>query len=324
MMNNEPRITLLSWTQFPLETVYSVWMASKDDEPLMLPEEVREKVPAEEVEKLFKAVIAQRIPIGEHIDFVFLIENVSISWREQAVRHRIGTLISPERMGLDIIPDLASSSWWSQSHRIRKVDKFAVNGEYRLPKTIVDAGEMASDIYQDTIYAIQRAYSKLIELGIPMEDARELLPLGAHHRISWKLNIGSLQHIVGKRSCFILQLGIWGPVIMGMIEELVNKVNPIFADLVKPPCIGDDDKFKECIYMEECQRRLDGDDELPPCPLHLAKHHYFDGQGDYVDSMVDLGGLATADNINMWKEMIDRAVQYRKFWRRNPATGEKI
>jgi len=325
-MNPEPKVTLVTWTKNPLETVYAVWMASKNEEALIDPaqlsgalrsqySEVSPNLPSqEEVETLFKAVIAQRIPIGEHVDFVFVMENVSVSWREQAVRHRIGVEISPERLGIDLIPDLAKSSWWSQSMRIQNMGEFASNGAYRLPATVKGHGEI-TDTYHETMKTVQDAYNKLVAAGVPMEDARELIPLGAHHRISWKLNIGALQHIIGKRGCWILQLGIWGPVIRGMIDELATKVNPIFRDLVRPPCLNDSDDelpYTGCVYMEECRRRLTGDDALPPCPIHLN----YEGKHEE--------GLDLHKPVPMLAQMKERAKQYEKFWGRNPYTGEKI
>lgn len=202
MDNERPKVTLLTWTQLPLETVYSVWEASKSEDKLRTPAEIASDVSPDEIEELFKAVIAQKIPIGEHVDFVFMLENVSVSWREQAVRHRIGTLISPERVGVDIVPDLAASSFWSQSMRLADQGKFAYNGNYRLPETIAKHPNKNLAIeYHNTMKYIEGCYSLLVKSGIPMEDARELMPLGAQHRISWKLNIGALQHIVGKRGC---------------------------------------------------------------------------------------------------------------------------
>lgn len=309
MFGRQPKVTLVSWTMMPLETVYAIWQSSKTTGPLMSTQEVHEKVSRAELQNMFKAVIAQRIPIGEHIDFVFMLENISVSWREQAVRHRIGTRPSPERLGADIVmadfPNLPDSSWWSQSMRIQDMSRFADTQEYRVPVSIgEDAG--ALDVYRSTMLSIQEAYRALLNLGIPMEDARELMPLGAQHRMSWKLNCGSLQHIVGERGCWILQLGTWGPIIEGMINELVAKVDPVFSELVTPPCIKGD-KFGGCVYMEECRRRLSGDDKLPPCPLHLTHHTKLDPA-----------------TVPMTDEMAKRAGSYRAFWGRNPYTGEKL
>lgn len=326
-----PKVTLLDHTKHPLETVYSVWEASKGEGPLMTPEQVREQVDPEEVRKLFRAVIAQRIPIGEHIDFIFMLENISISWREQAVRHRIGTHPSPERVGADMvhmveIPDLADSSWWSQSMRIQDMGKFADNMSYRVPETILEHpdSEHLMAIYKHAMNQIQFAYNLLVEADIPMEDARELMPLGAQHRMSWKLNIGSLQHIVGKRGCWILQLGIWGPIIQGMIQELCDKVDPIFAEMVSPPCLKGDD-FTGCIYHEENRRRYTGDDAHAPCPLHFRHHHIPEnlGKGE------DIANARKPDTqakfkLPMARQMRVRARQYQSFWRRDPYTGERL
>ncbi len=331
-MNQEiktPRARLVTFTQDPLETVYAVWEASKNTGPLMTTEEVKKNVPREEVEKLFRAVIAQHIPIGEHCDFVFMLENISVSWREQAVRHRIGTLASPERVGsdfvFDAIPNLADSSWWSQSMRIQDMGKFATNREYRIPETILkheDADHMLW-MYEDAMQHIQFVYNELVAKGIPMEDARELMPLGAQHRMSWKLNISSLQHIFAKRGCQILQLGIWGPVIMSMIEELATKVHPIFSELVSPPCVKGD-KYTGCVYQEEVRRRYTQDDKLPPCSLHYGQEMTTPGEGDSHDRYANhaLSGLPGAPPQP--EAMIERAKQYEAFWNRNPWTGKRL
>lgn len=320
-----PKVTLLSWTRLPLETVYSVWEASKNERELMTPDAVRDRVDPDEVRKLFRAVIAQKIPIGEHVDFVFMLENISVSWREQAVRHRIGTTPSPERVGadivMDVIPDLADSSWWSQSMRIQDMGSFARKRSYRVPETILEHPERDRllEVLHGTMMGIEDAYNALTRAGIPMEDAREMVPLGAQHRMSWRLNIGSLQHIVGKRGCWILQLGLWGPIIEGMISELVTKVDPIFAELVTPPCLKGDD-FTGCVYMEENRRRYTGDDAHPPCPLHVNHHHR---PAVAADSLRSAAGLRE-NGVPMAHELVERAEKYRRFWGRDPFTGRRL
>lgn len=322
------KVTLLSHTNLPLETVMSLWDASKNELALRTPEEIRATVDPEEVRKLFREVIAQHIPVGESVDFVFMIEGVSVSWREQAVRHRIGVKPSPERLGIDIgmvdvkqIPDLADSVWWSQSMRIQNMGQFANQGNYRVPETILEKGGQALDDYKALMKDIQEGYNKLVAAGIPMEDARELIPLGATHRISWKLNISSLQHIVAKRGCWILQLGIWGPVIEGMIRELTEKIDPIFGELVTPPCLKGDD-FKGCVYMEENRRRYTGDDALPPCPLHLVNHH-MDQSMPAADRELIASCGAELD-VPMVHAMRKRAEDYRSFWGRDPYNGKRL
>jgi thymidylate synthase ThyX len=333
-----PKVTLLSWTQHPLETVYSVWEASKGEGPLVTPQQVAQQMEddpeyAAKVRELFQAVILQKIPISEHIDFVFMIENISVSWREQAVRHRIGTTPSPERVGADYvmaeIPDLADSSWWSQSMRIQNMGQFATNMAYRVPDTLdgrmcEHEGKSARRVFDETMETIQDGYNALVEAGVPMEDARELMPLGAQHRMSWRLNIASLGHIVGKRGCWILQLGIWGPVIQGMIQELVEKVDPIFSEMVTPPCIKGDE-FTGCVYHEENRRRYTGDDKLPPCTLHLRHHHLPErmAKGDVI-AQAHTQEVQEEYDVPMAAIMRKKAEEYEKFWLRDPYTGKRL
>jgi thymidylate synthase ThyX len=233
-------------------------------------------------------------------------------------------------LGVDIgmfdvesIPDLADSSWWSQSMRIQNMGKFATNGAYRLPASVVKHRHLQA-VFEQTMKDIQDSYNHLVDAGIPMEDARELIPLGAQHRISWRLNIGSLQHIVGKRGCWILQLGIWGPVIQGMIRELCEKVDPIFGELVTPPCL-EGDRFKGCAYHEECRRRLDGSDALPPCPLHFRNHALPEAlaKAETIAMAGDPEVQAQYD-LPRAEEMRTRAEDYRQFWRRDPYTGRRL
>lgn len=323
MENPTPKVTLLTWTKDPLETVYAVWEQSKGEAPLMSIEDVKRNIPKADVEKLFRAVIAQKIPIGEHISFIFILENISISWREQAVRHRIGTIASPERVGADMVhmdklPDLASASFWSQSMRIQDMSTFARKRNYRLPQTVIDKGPEAVAKFHATMDQVGNTYNELIDMGIPMEDARELMPLGAQHRMSWNLNIGSLQHIIGKRGCWILQLGIWGPVITGMVNELGSKVHPIFREIITPPCLKGDD-YKGCVYQEEVRRRYTGDDKLPPCTLHF--HHEVVTEADRTEGRTRLPIVQDKYQVPRAAEMRDRAEAYDTFWGRDPYTG---
>ena len=297
--NPEPKVTLISHTIMPIETVFVLWKSSKDDEPLM---DVSD-VDFVEAIGLFKKIIAQNIPVSEHLNFVFMLEHVSVSFREQMVRHRIGVNVD-DKIGVDIIPDLADSSWWSQSMRILDMGHFSRNRNYRLPKSIKT--ETGKQIFENTMTKIEDAYNTLVGMNIPMEDARELIPLGTHHRISWSLNLSAIQHIVGKRCCWILQAGLWFPIIIGMISELVEVVDPVFRNLANPPCIRNN-CFAECVYHLENERRADKLDAHSPCPLWL--HNHFRGATEVFEK--ESGYL-------------EREREYELFWGRNTRTGEII
>lgn len=135
-----------------------------------------------------------------------------------------------------------------------------------------------------------------------------VLPLSVQHRISWTLNLSAIQHIVKKRSCWILQLGFWESVIFGMINELCEKVSPVFASLITPPCIVNE-KFKGCVHPLDSLKRCQGEDPLPPCSLYL-----------HNSSEVPETALEAATQR---KDYIRQSHKYHKFWRRNEKTGER-
>lgn len=322
----EPTVTLLSATKDPVATIFQCWETSRHNEYVPDTEEIRDKMSKDaayrqKVERTFEQVLEAGIPVAENISFTFLIENMSIALREQMVRHRVGHHFG-DRIGCDIVPDLADSTWWAQSMRILDMGKFAAENRFHLPESMYDhekkadpsckrcdgqgsyrdehphngseltmscdcwtrvyKGRMVYDngryitvaeFWQRQMMWIQSAYRKLVDVGIPMEDARGLIPLAATHRMTWTINLAALKHVVGKRGCWILQLGIWRPIIEGMIDALAEEFGEVFRTLISPPCLSGE-KFKGCQFKLDNERRIQGEDEIPPCSLYL--HHHAD------------------------------------------------
>ncbi|MBX4215958.1 FAD-dependent thymidylate synthase [Candidatus Parcubacteria bacterium] len=300
----KPQVTLVSYTHDPIGTIYRVWEASKSNRPYV-EIEIEAAQKGKQVFEVFQKVIDSQIPVAENLNFVFLLENVSISFREQMVRHRIGVKVGP-RLGADLAPDLESSTWWSQSMRILDMGKFADEGHYRLPEGL-DAQK--KEEFHVAMRVAQDQYNRLVKAGVPMEEAREVIPLAATHRITWGLNLSALQHIIGKRGCQILQLGLWEPIIRGIVEELANKVHPYFRNLINPPCIKDD-KFIGCCFKLDNERRVAGLDNLPPCTLYVGKEHHEKGSRQAVSEK----------NVEAFNKA---GKSYGALWGRNPMTGER-
>ncbi len=267
------KVTLVEWPRFPIETVYYLWEAARNNDPIQFtPESLSlESEGDPELKKrirtTFEKVIDSSIPIAENLNFTFLLENVSISFREQMVRHKIGVKVG-ERLGVDMFPDIHDSTWWVQSMRVLDMGKFADTNLYRTPESIETAHPDLKLAFEGAMHVSQETYKVLLQAGIPIEDAREVIPLGAQHRLSWTLNLSALMHICKKRSCWIPQIGTWGPIIEGMIEELSKKIDPYFRRLVTPPCIKGN-QFKGCVYKLDNEKRVDREDPLLPCPLYL-------------------------------------------------------
>lgn len=296
-------VTLLSWTNNPVKTLYQIWECSRNNKPLSVIEAEYSYV---EGAKLAKKLMQAKVPVVENIQFVFALENVPVSFREQMVRHRIGVHVG-DNMGVDIVPDLADSTWWSQSMRILDMSKYGHAGKYYTPEWFKKNPEELEK-FESLHKLISSAYAEWVEKGCPMEEAREVIPLGATHRITWSLNLASLLHIVGKRACWILQAGYWHPIIVGMIKELREKVDPIFADLADPPCIKDD-QYSECCFKLDNERRVSGDDKLPPCPLY---YYHEQPAGKSVNAK------------ESFRDHIDTVIHFGEFWGRDPWVGNRI
>lgn len=309
----KPKITLVSWSSYPTETLYYLWEMARQNDPVDEPKVLAEKsktdpVLQNRIRVAFEKIMNSNIPVGENIEFVFMLEGISISFREQMVRHRIGAKVG-EKLGVDIVPELAKSTWWSQSMQVQDMSKFAEDEMFRIPES-VERNPEALKVFKDFMANSAESYKQLSALGILKEDAREVIPLGAQHRISWGLNLFALQHIVNKRSCWMLQLGVWGPVILGMVEELATKIDPIFRKLSTPPCIKDE-KYVGCPFPYHNQTRFNGEDPFPACSLYIHKE-------------AQTNPLITLQQIEatvVRPDYLEKKVAQAAFWGRDAETG---
>lgn len=156
----------------------------------------------------------------EHVKFTFAVDNVSRALTHQLVRHR-----------------LASYSQQSQRYVNLKTE-FSIDNYVTPPKIKND--KTAYNEYENILFGIQKAYNKLIDLGIEPEDARFVLPNAAKTRIVVTMNCVALLHFFDLRSCSLAQ---WE------IKDLSDKMLSICKD--KLPVV-----FKEagsrCISLGYC------------------------------------------------------------------------
>lgn len=347
------KVTLLSSTENPLGTLYYVWEQSRTNDPLLTPLEY--ETAAQDYKRGFdnalgktvydtvNAILDESVPVTENIQFVFYIENMSISLREQMVRHRIGTCIG-ERTGMDIIPDLHQSTWWSQTTRVLPLDRVYDEGRFYVPDSLKgkaidvdgkgEASYTAEEMYFNLFKHCQHVYNELVKAGVPREDARQVMPMGMTHGITWGINLKAMMHIFGKRGCWIAQAGLWNDMMVGMIEAVCENVDPMFRKIVLPPCIKDG-KYKTCPIKMINVERIQGRDGMPPCPLFVYQQnndaldaHYavpnpawkvsVDGEDDrYITSW-------KAPNPMESKMLNENIGKYRNLWQLNVFTGEPI
>lgn len=113
----------------------------------------------------------------EHVSFTFGIEGVSRAMLAQITRHRI-------------------ASFSVQSQRYVEMGRFG----YVVPQTVAENDESLGE-YQHLMCLVRIVYNKLIELGIPAEDARFVLPNACETRMIVTMNARELLHFFSLRCC---------------------------------------------------------------------------------------------------------------------------
>jgi thymidylate synthase (FAD) len=149
--------------------------------------------------------------VVEHAVFTFSVEGVSRALTHQLVRHRI-------------------ASFSQQSQRYVPLNE----PTYVIPDTIkADPG--AAKTYKDMMNGIWKTYQKMIEAGIPAEDARYVLPNGCTTNITITMNARELLHFFTLRCCTRAQWEIRD--LADRMLEICRDVSPVIFRNAGPPCI---------------------------------------------------------------------------------------
>lgn len=149
----------------------------------------------------------------EHASFTFGVEGISRVTSHQLVRHR-----------------LASYSQQSQRY-VSHAERF----DAVMPPSVA-ANNEGSRIFNFTVGVLHQAYKQLVELGIPAEDARYLLPNATETRIIITMNARELLHFFRLRCCTRAQWEIRSMAI-AMLKQ-VKGVAPIVFRGAGPGCMS--------------------------------------------------------------------------------------
>jgi len=177
------------------------------------PSEIFEKIDSETAKQLIKRVTGYgHGSVIEHASFTFSIEGVSRAMTHQLVRHRI-------------------ASYTQQSQRYVKYDTLE---SYVTPSSISNNTE-AKKAFDETLAKISETYKKLLDLGIPKEDARFILPNAAKTNIIVTMNARELHHFFNLRCCARAQWEI-REVAIEMFKQ-VKKATPALFENAGPTCV---------------------------------------------------------------------------------------
>ena len=174
--------------------------------------ELMETLSDEQVEHVLGTILASgHTSTLEHASYTFAIEGVSRAMTHQLVRHRI-------------------ASYNQQSQRYVS---FHEQPQFIVPESVVDAG--AEDEFNAAVADAFAAYERLMELGVPAEDARYVLPNACESKIVVTMNMRELLHFFSLRCCNRAQWEIRA-VACEMLRLATPTAPHVFAD-AGPGCV---------------------------------------------------------------------------------------
>lgn len=175
--------------------------------------ELMETMPEERVRSVLTTIMSSgHFSTLEHASYTFAIDGVSRALTHQLVRHRI-------------------ASFNQQSQRyVKFTDGVAV-----VKPASVTASPETEAVFDEAVEACVSAYRKLLDAGVPAEDARYLLPNAAESKIVVTMNVRELLHFFSLRCCNRAQ---WE--IRDMAHRMLELARPtapfVFAD-AGAPCV---------------------------------------------------------------------------------------
>jgi thymidylate synthase (FAD) len=177
------------------------------------PSEIFAKMKPDTAQRIIRGVTScGHGSVIEHASFTFSLEGVSRAMTHQLVRHRI-------------------ASYTQQSQRYVTYDALE---SYVTPKSISDRQE-AKTAFDETLKAISKTYQKLLELKIPKEDARFILPNAAKTNIIVTMNARELRHFFNLRCCKRTQWEMREAAV-GMLKQ-AKKAAPALFEGAGPSCV---------------------------------------------------------------------------------------
>lgn len=216
-----PVVNLISMPENTLKTIFTACRTCYSaDYPVNIWET---DVDQEKMLKLVKKVLASgHHSTIEHCQYTFTISGVSRACTHQLVRHR-------------------HMSFSQKSQRyVTEKGQF----EYITPNTIKKAGLEAE--YDEFMQKTAEFYEKMINQGIPAEDARFILPNAATSSLVASLNLREMFHLANIRLCTNAQHEI--RIMVKKMCDLVIEKEPWLAEHLVPKCevLGYCDEIRSC------------------------------------------------------------------------------
>ena len=165
-----------------------------------------------------QALISKVIESGhgstiEHIVFTFGITGVTRTLSHQLVRHRAGVAFD------------------QQSQRYVNCKR----PSYMVPGSLTDADPELREMFITELDESLELYGKLVEAGIPGEDARFIMPNATRTNLIMTTNLRALIHMSGLRLCTMAQWEIRR--LFQLIRHEIFAVSPFLGSFLAPKCV---------------------------------------------------------------------------------------
>ena len=176
----------------------------------------------EPTEKEIKMMIklSKEMKLSSILDFpyyIFTIKDVSRSFTHQWVRYRMAAHMQQSLRYVKVDPN--NYNWFVIPPKILQKD---VNVILEYVRTQINSG---------------KSYLKMLESGIPPEDARFLLPIGVKTHISTAMDAEELLHIIYQRTCYDAQWEIRTVAFVLLLAGYI--VHPLIFQGAGPSCISE-------------------------------------------------------------------------------------
>jgi flavin-dependent thymidylate synthase len=189
-----PKVTLLNATPDPLGSLAALY-AMYTGKVVRNLSEVTDDDRRLAFEDQFKTELQGPLEVAQ---FHFLVEGVTRSFTHQMVRER-QAFFAQESMRFAVVD---GDTW---GDRVAYPPSLARKPEsYPSWDGLSDKERgyiLARDAWDDAVLSAENGYQKLIDAGIPAEDARGLMPHAMTTRLHWVLDLRGLLHVAGLRLC---------------------------------------------------------------------------------------------------------------------------
>jgi hypothetical protein len=249
----EPKAYLINWTSTPLHVMHYIWLYCKEPARLLYsagdvqfePPQYPLDVTHEEGQQAFRTIMAELSGIPEFIVFNWVCVNIPRAMLAQLSRHR-------------------HISLFTRSFRDTDMGSFFATDDFYTPPGL---SQEQQEVYEMAMSRAADSYTDLVRCGLSAESARGLLPMHVNIQLCMSTNLRALAQLISSRTCWMAQQGYWAPFMASMRDALCNMIDPVFAELFKPPC----ETTGRCQLPEGQRRRMAGVDPGQPCPRYVER-----------------------------------------------------